>query len=334
MAAAQDAQEGEEVAGSPDKDSRSRGDAGRRDRMGPALDARISRLRLFAARSVPRGRRANTKRGTRFAVPERKPPGSGATRRSSPCSIAMRNYPKVIDYANRALKADPTMPEAAGDAGPGLHYLTNDNKNALRVMHEVHGQHRSEGSGPKEQTLHLISRSLRRRVQDNACVDQGVTRSWCSSTRSLSTGRTCYAFAQAGRHQRQAEDQRAAPGRSRGRSQESRRDFTEFAQIALDEGLCRAEAQSVLEQAIREEALQGPAQDRPEQRGCSRRRKPRSRPRRRSCLSRTQRHAATPEGDDDVEGRGCVPMSFGDSARRHRSAPKRRHHAGQAGPGR
>ena len=45
---------------------------------------------------------------------------------------AMRNYPKVIDYANRALKSgrDPELQVTLGQA----YYLTNDNKNALRIM--------------------------------------------------------------------------------------------------------------------------------------------------------------------------------------------------------
>jgi hypothetical protein len=48
---------------------------------------------------------------------------------------AMRNYPKVIDYANRALKSgrDAELQVTLGQA----YYLTNDNKNALRSCKDV-----------------------------------------------------------------------------------------------------------------------------------------------------------------------------------------------------
>ena len=80
---------------------------------------------------------------------------------------AMRNYPKVIDYSNRALKAgrDAELQVTLGQA----YYLTNDNKNALRIMNDVMVSIEGKGERPKEQTLHLI-RSACEKVQDNACV--------------------------------------------------------------------------------------------------------------------------------------------------------------------
>src|SRR6185436_14623373 len=76
-------------------------------------------------------------------------------------------YPKVIDYANRALKSgrDPELQVTLGQA----YYLTNDNKNALRIMNEVMAKIEQKGQAPKEQTLHLI-RAACEKVQDNACV--------------------------------------------------------------------------------------------------------------------------------------------------------------------
>jgi hypothetical protein len=78
---------------------------------------------------------------------------------------ALRNYPKAIDYGNRALKLsrDPDIQVAVAQA----YYQSGNNKEAARVMNEV-----LEGSGrPKEQHL-LLVRAACEKAGDNACVSR------------------------------------------------------------------------------------------------------------------------------------------------------------------
>ena len=84
---------------------------------------------------------------------------------------SLRNYPKVIDYGNRALKVsrDPEVQVTLGQA----YFLTNDNKSAMRVMNEVMASIEQRGAVPKEQQL-LLVRAACEKVQDNACVDEAV----------------------------------------------------------------------------------------------------------------------------------------------------------------
>jgi hypothetical protein len=75
----------------------------------------------------------------------------------------LRNYPKAIDFGNRALKIgrDPDIQVAVAQA----YYQSGDNKNAVRVMNEL-----MESSGrPKEQQLLLVL-SACQKAGDNACV--------------------------------------------------------------------------------------------------------------------------------------------------------------------
>lgn len=75
---------------------------------------------------------------------------------------ALRNYPKAIEYGNRALKLsrDPEIQVAVAQA----YYQSGNNKEAVRVMNEV-----LEASGrPKENQLLLIQAACAR-VNDNDC---------------------------------------------------------------------------------------------------------------------------------------------------------------------
>ncbi len=157
---------------------------------------------------------------------------------------ALRNYPKVIDYATRALKTSPD-PEIQVTLGQA-YYLTNDNKNALRVMNEVMSRIEQRGQTPKEQTLHLI-RAACDKVNDNACVTRVYeklvvaypkTEYWQNLLRSLKSGDT-------------NDKQKINVLRLASEVDVLNRadDYTELAQIALDEGL-PGEAQSALEQAF------------------------------------------------------------------------------------
>lgn len=77
------------------------------------------------------------------------------------------NYPKVIDYGNRALKAGAS-PELALYIGQA-HYLTNDYKSAVTVMGEVVSRLEAEGKPPGEQNLRIIHGSCAQ-LGDDACV--------------------------------------------------------------------------------------------------------------------------------------------------------------------
>jgi tetratricopeptide (TPR) repeat protein len=221
---------------------------------------------------------------------------------------AMRNYPKVIDYSNRALKSGPRDPELLVTLGQA-YYLTNDNKNSLRIMQEVMASITQKGQAPKEQTLHLI-RAACEKVQDNACVTQVYEKLvvfypkpeyWQNLLRSLKNGDTT--------DKQKINVLRLAVAVDVLKSPE---DFTEFAQIALDEGL-PAEAQSVLEQAIEKKLFK-------DQRKIDLNNRLLTKAKTEVAAEKAklpQQDAAaraTPEGDDDVKV-GAAYLSFGDPAK-------------------
>jgi len=78
---------------------------------------------------------------------------------------ALRNYPKAIDYGNRALKLtrDPEMQVAVAQA----YYQSGNNKEAARLMNEL----LERGGVPKEQQLLLVV-SACQKVNDNNCVSR------------------------------------------------------------------------------------------------------------------------------------------------------------------
>jgi len=80
---------------------------------------------------------------------------------------SLRNYPKAIDYGNRALKLsrDPETQVALAQA----YYQSNNNKDAARVMNELMSDLERSGRVPKEQQL-LLVQSACSRAGDNACV--------------------------------------------------------------------------------------------------------------------------------------------------------------------
>lgn len=220
---------------------------------------------------------------------------------------AQRNYPKVIDYANRALKSgrDMELEVSLGQA----YYLTNDNKNALRVMQGVMAQIEGRNQTPKEQTLHLI-RSACEKVQDNACVTKVYEKLvvfypkpeyWANLVRSLMHGDT--------NDKQKINVLRLAVAVDVLKDPD---DFTEMAQIALDEGL-PAEAQKVLEQAIEKKLFK-------DQRKIDLNNRLLAKAKADVATEKAklpQQDAAaraTPEGDDDVKV-GAAYLSFGDSAK-------------------
>ena len=78
-------------------------------------------------------------------------------------------YPKVIEYGNRALKAGapPDFSLYVGQA----YYLTQDFQNAAKVMKEVTAKLESEGKPPGEQNLRIIHGACSQ-MDDAACVSE------------------------------------------------------------------------------------------------------------------------------------------------------------------
>jgi tetratricopeptide (TPR) repeat protein len=76
---------------------------------------------------------------------------------------ALKNYPKAIDYGNRALRIskDPEIQVAVAQA----YYQSGNNKEAVRVMNEV----LESSARPKENQLLLIQAACNK-VGNNACV--------------------------------------------------------------------------------------------------------------------------------------------------------------------
>ncbi|HEX5160184.1 MAG TPA: hypothetical protein VFV88_00570 [Steroidobacteraceae bacterium] len=82
---------------------------------------------------------------------------------------ALRNYPKVIDYGNRALRIarDPEMMVQVAQA----YYQTGNNKEAVRVMNGLLDSMEQSGRAPKEQQLLLIVAACQK-AGDNNCVSK------------------------------------------------------------------------------------------------------------------------------------------------------------------
>ncbi len=154
---------------------------------------------------------------------------------------ALKNYPKAIDYGNRALKLsrDPDIQVAVAQA----YYQSGNNKEAARVMNEV-----LEGSGkPKEQHL-LLVRAACEKAGDKACVSRVFeklvvyypkTEYWQNLMRAL-------------RQQSDVDDIQALNVMRLALQVNVLKDpeqFKEMAQLAMEEKLS-CEAQTVLEQGF------------------------------------------------------------------------------------
>jgi tetratricopeptide (TPR) repeat protein len=79
----------------------------------------------------------------------------------------LRNYPKALEFGNRALKIsrDPEVMVAVAQA----YYQSGNNKESVRVMNDLMNSLESRGAAPKEQQL-LLVRSACDRAGDKACV--------------------------------------------------------------------------------------------------------------------------------------------------------------------
>jgi tetratricopeptide (TPR) repeat protein len=82
---------------------------------------------------------------------------------------SLRNFPKAIDFGNRALRIsrDPDTQVAVAQA----YYQSGNNKEAARVMNELMADIEKGGKAPKEQQL-LLVQSACSKAGDNACVSR------------------------------------------------------------------------------------------------------------------------------------------------------------------
>jgi len=83
--------------------------------------------------------------------------------------FSLRNYPKAIDFSNRALRVqrDPETQVTLAQS----YYLSGNNKEAARVMKELLASMEQGGTRPKEQQLLLVRTSCEK-AGDNSCVAQ------------------------------------------------------------------------------------------------------------------------------------------------------------------
>ena len=153
---------------------------------------------------------------------------------------ALKNYPKAIEYGNRALKAsnDPEIKVAVAQA----YYQSGNNKEAVRLMNEV-----LEASGkPKENQLLLIQ-SACNKVGDNACVTRVFEKLVVNYPKTDYWSNLMIAL----RHGQNDDVQQLNVFRlsNQVNVMKSPDEFKEYAQVAIDESLA-CEAQSVLEQGF------------------------------------------------------------------------------------
>ncbi len=167
-----------------------------------------------------------------------------------------------------------------------------------------------KGQAPKEQTLLLI-RSACEKVQDNACVTKVFEKLvvfypkpeyWQNLLRSLKQGDT--------NDKQKINVMRLAV--ASGRSEEPRRLHRVCADRARREAAGRSTVST--RAGVREEAVQGPARDRPEQAPAREGQEPRSQTEKAKLPQQDAAARATPEGDDDVKV-GAAYLSYGDSAK-------------------
>jgi tetratricopeptide (TPR) repeat protein len=153
----------------------------------------------------------------------------------------IKNYPKVIDYGNRALKAgaDDDLAVFVGQA----YYITNDYKNTLRVMNDIVTQQEAKGQTPKEQTLQIIQ-SACLKLEDNACVTKQFEKLVSHYPKNEYWQNLVFSLMNGDSNDKQLLNiMRLAVGVD---VMKQPSQYTEMAQLALEQGL-PGEAQAVLE---------------------------------------------------------------------------------------
>jgi tetratricopeptide (TPR) repeat protein len=156
----------------------------------------------------------------------------------------MKNYPKAIDFANRGLKLrrDSELMVTLGQA----YYQSGNNKEAMRVMNDVMAQFEQAGQRPKEDTMLLVLASCQK-VKDNNCVTRLFEKLVVNYPKVEYWQNLLVAF-----NESDLEDEtKINVMRLQQKVGVMKRpsEYTEMAQIALDQGL-PGEAQAILEEAF------------------------------------------------------------------------------------
>jgi tetratricopeptide (TPR) repeat protein len=156
----------------------------------------------------------------------------------------VKNYAKVIEYGTRALNAgaDPRLAQFVGQA----YYLTNDNKNAMRVMNDVVSDQERRGKTPSEQTL-LLLQSACARLGDIACVGRQYERLVVNYPKAEYWQNLVHALQKSVSNDQQLLSIMRLAVFVDAMKQPDQ--FTEMAQLALERGL-PGEAQTVLQQGF------------------------------------------------------------------------------------
>jgi len=157
---------------------------------------------------------------------------------------ALRNYPKVIDYGNRAVKVsrDADMQVAVAQA----YYQSGNNKDAVRVMNEMLADFDKRGTVPKEQQLLLVQAACAK-VNDNNCVSRVFEKLVQHYPKPEYWQNLMVALTKTDTNDLQAFNVLRLAANVKVLKKAD--DYKEYAQLALEEKLA-GEAQSVLEQGF------------------------------------------------------------------------------------
>jgi len=157
---------------------------------------------------------------------------------------SLRNYPKVIDYGNRALKLnrDPDTYVAVAQA----YYQSGNNKDAVRVMNELMAMFEQSGQRPKEQQLLLVQAACSK-VNDNNCVSRVFEKLVQNYPKPEYWQNLMVALKQTDTNDLQNLNVMRLAAHVKVLKKPD--DYKEFAQLALEEKLA-GEAQAILEQGF------------------------------------------------------------------------------------
>jgi tetratricopeptide (TPR) repeat protein len=156
----------------------------------------------------------------------------------------MRNYPKAVEFANRGLKLrnDPELKVTLGQA----YYQSGKNADAVRVMNEVITDLEKSGQRPKENTMLTVLTACQK-AQDNNCVTRLFEKLVVYYPKPAYWENLLVALT----NSELADEQKINVMRLQQKVGVMKKpsEYTEMAQIALDQGL-PGEAQAVLEEAF------------------------------------------------------------------------------------
>ena len=201
--------EGQALAGSSDEDAGGRGECpAPRPQSDQYWMAEFRGYAYHAAQSIRRrgaGARIRTQLALHAGIREAR--ALQEPRRPLFRAAELPEGHRVTRTAPSRFARDPEMQVTLAQA----YYLSGNNKEAVRVMNEMHGQHRSSAARCRRNSSCCWSARPATRRGDNACVTKRVRK----ARRPLPEARVLaepHGGAQQGRHRRHAEAQRHAPG--------------------------------------------------------------------------------------------------------------------------